>query len=74
MSDTPETRITVNDNGSIKVEGDFVILDGAGNTLPPGEPGKVWLCRCGGSGNKPYCDGSHKRNGFQSRPRPAGQP
>ena len=27
--------------------------------------GKVFLCRCGGSSNKPYCDGSHRRNGFQ---------
>jgi CDGSH-type Zn-finger protein len=26
--------------------------------------GPVYLCRCGGSSNKPYCDGTHKRNGF----------
>ena len=27
--------------------------------------GKVFLCRCGGSSNKPYCDGTHRKNGFQ---------
>ncbi len=32
---------------------------------PAGEPGAgVALCRCGGSSNKPYCDGSHQTNGF----------
>jgi len=66
----PETRTTIQDNGSIRVEGDFVLLDGAGGTLPPDEPGRAWLCRCGGSARKPFCDGSHKRNGFGG-PHPA---
>jgi len=58
------TEITAGDNGSFQVSGDFVVKDAAGNAYPL-EAGKdVWLCRCGQSGNKPFCDGSHKRAGF----------
>lgn len=58
------TRITINHNGSIRVEGDFEILDPEGK--PYGLAGRtmVSLCRCGHSSNKPFCDGSHKASGF----------
>ena len=55
------TRITVNNNGSLKIEGeDFEIVDKEGK--PYGLQGRtvVSLCRCGRSANKPFCDGSHK--------------
>jgi CDGSH-type Zn-finger protein len=54
------TKITVNSNGSLKVEGDFEIVDRAGNTYGLGGREVVSICRCGRSMNKPFCDGSHK--------------
>jgi len=58
------TRIVVNSNGPIRVEGDFEIVDPEGR--PFGLAGRtvVSLCRCGHSANKPFCDGSHKTSGF----------
>lgn len=58
----PSTKITVNSNGSLKVEGDFEIVDPQGH--PYGLQGRttVSLCRCGRTANKPFCDGSHKGN------------
>lgn len=54
------TKITVNNNGSLKVEGDFEVVDSTGGTY--GLQGRTVLsfCRCGLSNNKPFCDGSHK--------------
>lgn len=62
---TEETalHITPKPNESIKITGPMVI-QGAGQTTYEGT--QVWLCRCGGSRNKPFCDGSHKDVGFQS--------
>jgi CDGSH-type Zn-finger protein len=58
------TKITINHNGPIRMEGDFEILDPAG--APFGLAGRtvISLCRCGHSANKPFCDGSHNRVGF----------
>jgi CDGSH-type Zn-finger protein len=62
----PATRITVNPDGSLRVEGDFEVVDGAGAAFGLGGRTRVSLCRCGQSADKPFCDGTHKRCGFQS--------
>lgn len=58
------TKITVNSNGSIRVDGDFEILDPTGAAFGLAGRTVVSLCRCGQSANKPFCDGSHNRVGF----------
>jgi CDGSH-type Zn-finger protein len=54
------TRITVNSNGSLKIEGDFEIVDKNGNIYDLAGRTAVSICRCGLSNNKPFCDSSHK--------------
>ena len=60
------TKITVNNNGPIRIEGDFGILDPAGNVFGLAGRTVIALCRCGQfSQYKPFRDGAHARNGFQ---------
>ncbi|WP_245159225.1 CDGSH iron-sulfur domain-containing protein [Blastococcus sp. TF02A_35] len=71
------TTITPYRDGPLIVRGDFRLVDQDGAEIDPGR-GTIALCRCGKSGIKPFCDGSHKRAGFSapsapSRPRPAAQ-
>ena len=54
------TKITVNSNGSLKIEGDFEITDMNGNVYGMAGRDKISICRCGLSKNKPFCDASHK--------------
>ncbi|HZF37691.1 MAG TPA: CDGSH iron-sulfur domain-containing protein [Blastocatellia bacterium] len=61
------TKITVNNNGSLKIEGEIEIYDGAGNKYDLAGRTVIGLCRCGQSNNKPFCDGSHARCGFESQ-------
>jgi CDGSH-type Zn-finger protein len=63
-------QIKISDNGQLEVSGDFQLYDSEGNEYP--KKGKVYLCRCGLSNKKPFCDGSHKRGGFESSPRVSG--
>jgi CDGSH-type Zn-finger protein len=61
-----DLKVTVRNNGPLRLEGEIVILDQEGR--PFGLAGRtvVSLCRCGQSANKPFCDGSHNRVGFAS--------
>jgi CDGSH-type Zn-finger protein/uncharacterized Fe-S cluster protein YjdI len=49
-------------NGPLKVTGNLELVSGTGRTL--NKVTTTFLCRCGASQNKPYCDGSHKAKGF----------
>ncbi len=55
-----KTKITVNSNGSLRIEGDFEIVDKNGTLYDLGGREVVSICRCGLSKNKPFCDASHK--------------
>lgn len=62
----PGTRITVRSNGSLRVEGDFEIVDHEGRPFGLGGRTVVSLCRCGQSSRKPFCDSAHRTCGFES--------
>lgn len=60
-------KITIRPNGPYRVEPvDGIELYGADGSKfdLTGKPG-ISLCRCGGSVNKPFCDGTHSKIGFQ---------
>ena len=58
--------LTVNPikDGPLKITGSLELVSGTGRTLNRLQ--ETWLCRCGDSQNKPYCDGTHKKNGFKA--------
>ena len=60
----PSTKVTVNNNGPIRIEGDFSVHDAAGKEFGLGGRSIISLCRCGQSKNMPFCDGSHRGTGF----------
>ena len=57
-------KVSTIEDGPMVIEGNLTIYNGSGQQAWSGE--KVFLCRCGASGNKPFCDGSHKKIGFKS--------
>jgi len=62
-------KILIKPNGPYVVSGDLnqiEITDINGNKYDITGKAAVALCRCGGSVNKPFCDGTHSRIGFQA--------
>lgn len=55
-------KVTPQPNGCLRIEGNLEIVSGTGRTID--RTAKTFLCRCGHSNNKPFCDGSHKAAGF----------
>ncbi len=67
VSSVPESQtgvVIVNPlkDGPVQVDGNLEICAGTGHTVNRVQ--QVYLCRCGHSNNKPYCDGAHSKAGF----------
>lgn len=74
MSDDT-TEVHVSKNGPYTIKGTVRLVGPDGTVwddLPADKP--VALCRCGRSGTKPFCDGTHNRSDFPSNPTPESQP
>jgi 3-phenylpropionate/trans-cinnamate dioxygenase ferredoxin subunit len=60
-----EVKIKILTNGPYLVSGPIALADADGNAVAvPAGRTSVALCRCGGSVNKPFCDGTHSKIGF----------
>jgi CDGSH-type Zn-finger protein len=59
------TEVVVVDDGPLWVTGSVTVTTADGTTLE--RRNRMTLCRCGGSSQKPYCDGTHKERGFTDR-------
>lgn len=64
-SDPVQLTITPTTNGSLKIEGPVRVFAANGDVVFQGS--KTFLCRCGHSSNKPFCDGTHKRISFSDQ-------
>lgn len=60
-----EVRVRPLENGPVEVTGPIVLVDAGGAATTPSES-PIYLCRCGQSADKPFCDGTHKKIGFRA--------
>jgi CDGSH-type Zn-finger protein len=65
--ETDEVTIRISRNGPYHVTGKVKLVDHKGNAIENDDTraGEFWLCRCGGSKNKPFCDSTHSEIGFK---------
>jgi 3-phenylpropionate/trans-cinnamate dioxygenase ferredoxin subunit len=63
--DMADVSIRVLKNGPYLVQGQVELLDAEGQRIKA-EKETIALCRCGASTNKPFCDGTHSKIGFQA--------
>ena len=64
-----QVKITARRNGPFRVEapeGTIELMDADGVQYSLAGKTAFALCRCGGSVNKPFCDGTHSKIGFQA--------
>ncbi len=59
-------KISARPNGPLLVEGECEVYDASCKKRETGGKPAIALCRCGGSGNKPFCDGTHNKVGFKA--------
>ncbi len=62
------------DDGPYEIRGTLSLVDGEGNVVSLADERDtdqeaIYLCRCGHSSRKPFCDGTHRKVGFQSQVR-----
>ncbi|WP_010584874.1 CDGSH iron-sulfur domain-containing protein [Schlesneria paludicola] len=60
----PDVTIKTRENGPFLVTGPVTLIDHLGNQYDISGKENVALCRCGASSRRPFCDGTHKSNGF----------
>ena len=58
-----KAEIKVLKKGPLQVSGEFILKSADGELIETKDV--IFLCRCGGSANKPFCDGSHRRVGLE---------
>ncbi len=67
--DQPAVKIKTVQHGPLQVKGSIELVDHDGNLYDLDGKRTVFLCRCGGSTTKPFCDGTHSKIGFDAAER-----